>query len=102
MDGGQSREEKVLNRIIRVDREGWHYEPDQRHAEISVQMLGLEKEKAKSVGTPGIRLKKEEIKEGEESQELDKDQSIMQSSTILLVHFIWDLPFLWVTFLIWV
>jgi len=44
-------ETKVLNRIIRVDGVGWHYEADQRHAEYIVKALNLEG--AKAVQTPG-------------------------------------------------
>ena len=48
---GEAREGNILNRVIRVDHEGWHYEADQRHAEIIVSALGLEN--AKAVVTPG-------------------------------------------------
>ena len=33
---------KILTTIVRATSEGWEYEPDQRHAEIIVQELGLE------------------------------------------------------------
>ena len=52
---GENREEKVLNRIIRITPEGWEYEADQRHGELVVQGMGLEE--AKSVSTPGEDLK---------------------------------------------
>ena len=32
----EEKEGKVLNRVIRVGKEGWEYEPDQRHAELIV------------------------------------------------------------------
>ena len=52
---GDGREEvqetKVLNRIIRMDHEGWHYKADQRHGELIVMALNLQE--AKSVQTPG-------------------------------------------------
>ena len=47
---GEAREERVLNRVVRVDSEGWEYEPDQRHAELIIQGLGLKN--AKPVQTP--------------------------------------------------
>ena len=39
-DGVQ--EARVLNRTIRITEQGWEYEPDQRHAELIVEELGLE------------------------------------------------------------
>ena len=44
-------ERKVLNRIIRIDHDGWHYEADQRHGELIVKALNLQE--AKSLQTPG-------------------------------------------------
>ena len=41
----------MLDRVIRIDKEGWSYEADQRHAELLIQQLGLQG--AKSVNTPG-------------------------------------------------
>ena len=49
---GDEREEeevpetKVLNRIIRMDHEGWHYETDQRHGELIVRALNLQEAKS--------------------------------------------------------
>ena len=40
---GEEKEGKVLNRIVRATQEGWEYEADQRHAEIIVRDLGLDK-----------------------------------------------------------
>ena len=37
----ESKEGKVLNRVIRVTEDGWEYEPDQRHAEMIISELGL-------------------------------------------------------------
>ena len=48
---GEEKEAKILNRIIRVDEEGWQYEADQRHAEVLIQEMGLTE--AKGVGTTG-------------------------------------------------
>ena len=51
LEQGDVQEAKVLNRVIRVDHEGWHYEVDQRHAELLIKQLGLTE--AKGVSTPG-------------------------------------------------
>ena len=45
------QEERVLNRIIRVTRDGWEYEADQRHAELLIK--GMHLEGAKGVKGPG-------------------------------------------------
>ena len=31
-----------MNRIIRIDHDGWHYEADQRHGELIVKALNLQ------------------------------------------------------------
>ena len=46
------QEGKILNRVVRVNKEGWEYESDQRHVEIIVEQLELIS--SKSLGTPGI------------------------------------------------
>ena len=43
---GEVKEARILNRVIRVTREGWEYEADQRHADLIVQETG-----AASMGT---------------------------------------------------
>jgi hypothetical protein len=48
---GEMDEATVLNRIIRVGGEGWEYEADQRHADLLIKMLNMEK--ANEVKTPG-------------------------------------------------
>ena len=45
---------RILNRVITWKEEGIEYEADQRHAEIIVNSLGLEKE-AKAVRSPGVK-----------------------------------------------
>ena len=50
-DLGEVQEARVLNRIIRVKETGWEYEADQRHADLIVQMLKLDK--ANPVKTAG-------------------------------------------------
>ena len=44
-------ESRILNRIVRWTPEGGEYEADQRHAELIIQAMGMEKGKA--VATPG-------------------------------------------------
>ncbi len=47
------RQVRILNRVVSWSEEGLQYEADQRHAEIMVEQLGLEK--AKPLATPGTR-----------------------------------------------
>ena len=54
---------KVLNRVISVTDDGWEYEPDQRHAEIIIDELGLKE--ARSATTLGEDEKKWEEEENE-------------------------------------
>jgi hypothetical protein len=44
------REDRILNRIIRVTEKGWELEADQRHVDILVEQLNLKD--AKGVSTP--------------------------------------------------
>ena len=44
--GGEVKEARILNRVIRVTREAWEYEADQRNAGLIVQETG-----AVSMGT---------------------------------------------------
>ena len=44
-------ESRILNRVVRWTPQGWEYEADQRHAELIVKAMGVEKGKA--VATPG-------------------------------------------------
>ena len=64
----ETREGKVLNRIIRVDKDGWFFEADQRHAEIIVKHMRMEE--AKASATPGEDAKPWE--EEEDSVELSQ------------------------------
>jgi len=45
-----SKEERVLNRVVRVTSRGWEYEADQRHVDVLVKAMKLEN--AKPVATP--------------------------------------------------
>ena len=46
----ESQEGRVLSRIIRITNDGWEYEPDQRHADMIIDALGLQH--SKGVSTP--------------------------------------------------
>ena len=65
-----------MNRIIRITDKGWEYEPDQRHAEMIVEQLGLKE--AKSVETPTEEAKKWEAEEDEKELSPDR-QKIFRS-----------------------
>ena len=41
MGEAESREEGVLNRVIRVSEKSWEHEPDQGHAELIIKDLSL-------------------------------------------------------------
>ena len=63
---GESREERILNRVIRLTKEGWEYEADKRHADLIIQETGASKLGALS--HPGGD--KKVIEEEERSEEL--------------------------------
>ena len=67
---GEVQEARVLNRILRITSNGWEYEPDQRHADMIVEQLGLKE--AKAVDTPTEEEKKWEAEE--DAQELSPDR----------------------------
>ena len=45
------KEERILNRVIRITDDGWEYEADQRHADIIIKEMNLQD--AKGVASPG-------------------------------------------------
>ena len=55
------KETRILNRIIRATVDGWEYEPDQRHAELVVEQMGMSE--ANTVSTPGEDEKRWEEEE---------------------------------------
>ena len=59
------KEERILNRLIRITADGWEYEADQRHADIIVEKLSLK-------GATGVKTPCEEDKrwQDEEGREL--------------------------------
>ena len=48
---GEVPEARVLNRVIRTDKNGWYYEADQRHGEYIVNAMSVKD--AKGAATPG-------------------------------------------------
>lgn len=57
----ESREERVLNRVVRITEEGWEYEADQRHAELIVRGMNLSEAK-------GVKCPSEDEKPWEEEE----------------------------------
>ena len=67
---------RVLNRILRITEQGWEYEPDQRHAEMIVEQLGLKD--AKAVETPTEEEKKWEREEDDKELDADKQKALQK------------------------
>ena len=67
----EGAEGRLLNRVIRCTQKGWEVEPDQRHADLIIQELELEK--ANAVLTPGEKEPKR--KEGENEEELSGEEA---------------------------
>jgi hypothetical protein len=57
---------RILNRVVWWNHEGIHYEPDQRHAEIMVKMMGV-RDKS-SVVTPGVKPCDDKEEDGDDEQ----------------------------------
>jgi hypothetical protein len=62
-DSGDLQELRVLNRVLRWERDGIYYEADPRHQEILVAQLASS---SKSLSAPGERKRKEEEEAAEE------------------------------------
>ena len=78
------KELKILNRILRVTRDGLAYEADPRHVELLARALGLEA--SRSVATPGVKhCDDEELADGVPGHEDDiqKDLDDFISSLLL-------------------
>ena len=67
---GEEKEGRVLNRVIRVTENGWEYEPDQRHADIIIEAMGMKE--AKGVLTPTEDEKAWEEKSNDEELDAEK------------------------------
>ena len=61
------QEGRVLNRVVRWTPDGWEVEPDQRHADLIVQEMGMLE--AKPVSTPG---ETESRRDDQEAQPLNE------------------------------
>ena len=59
------KEGKIFNRTVRVTKEGWKYEADQRHGEVIVESLKLAE--ANEVSSPGEDAKSWEEEENAEN-----------------------------------
>jgi len=81
---GEVQEARVLNRIIRITSNGWEYEPDQRHAEMIVEQLGLKE--AKAVETPRRRRRSgRQRRTPRSSAQTDRESSAaLQQGAIIL------------------
>ena len=66
---GQEKEVKILSRVIRWTEEGLEYEADQRHADLLIKEMGVEK--GKSAVTPCIAqtLSQNEVNEKTKGEE---------------------------------
>ena len=76
---GEVQEARVLNRIVRITSNGWEYEPDQRHAEMIVEQLGLKE--AKAVETPRRRRRS-----GRQRRTPRSSTQIARESSAVLQH----------------
>lgn len=68
VEQGDDRELTILNRALRWDHEGVKYEADPRHAELTIEGLGLRN--AKEVVTPGVKEGNKSEEGGENDKEL--------------------------------
>ena len=59
------REERILNRVIRVGTEGWELEADQRHADVIIDRMNLQ-------GAKGVKTPCEEEKAWEQEENSDE------------------------------
>ncbi len=69
---GESQEERILNRVIRVTKQGLEYEADQRHADLIIQETGASKLSALSHHGGD----KKTIEEEEQSEELQGKEAM--------------------------
>jgi hypothetical protein len=72
---GDGKSIRILNRVVEWTNSGISYEADQRHAEIIVRQLGLEKE-SRSLSTPGVKLEEKR----EEHDAWDKEVTGSQAT----------------------
>ena len=63
----KQKEGQVLNRVVRITKDGWELEADLRHAELVVKQLGLTD--GNSVSSPGVATNGPKSLEDEEEEE---------------------------------
>ncbi len=66
----EAREGKVLNRVIRLTRDGWELEADQRHGEMIIEEMGLTN--ARGANTPGEDEKRHEEEDNKKPLEPER------------------------------
>ncbi len=86
-DPGDDKSVRILNRIVSWNEKGTQYEPDQRHVEIVIKALGLQK--GKSVVTPGVKEKLDQ--DSEKSLEVSM-ATLYLSLTMRLSYLAQDRP----------
>ena len=67
-----------LNRVVYWDKHGIHYEPDQRHSEIIIKQLGIDKNK-KGVVTAGVSNDNAKDEEGDDGDSGDASSDASDS-----------------------
>lgn len=70
---GESRDGRILNRIIRTGEDGFELEPDQRHAVLIIRDLNLQD--ANSVSTPGEEMRRRGNEEDQETEDGELEPS---------------------------
>ncbi len=86
-DSSDDKSVRILNRIVSWNERGIQYEPDQRHVEIVIKTLGLEK--GKPVVTPGAKDKLDT----DSDKALEGAQATLYRSLIMrLSYFAQDRP----------
>ena len=73
---------KILNRLIRVDEEGWKLEADPRHAKLLIESLGIKE--GKGLSTPGVDEKEDDKPE----EPLDNHWSTMYRSMVARANYL--------------
>ena len=81
---GESREERILNRVIRVSENGWEYEADQRHADLIIRETGADKMSPLShPGGDKRTIEEEEQREELQGQEATRFRAVAARSNYL-------------------
>ena len=83
---GMEREVRVLNRTISWEADGIRYEPDQRHAEIIVQEMGLEG--GNSVVTPILADEPDVKEQREKSAELSPQEASRYRAIVARLNYL--------------